>query len=123
MAYPLGGEFHVSHGVANSVLLPFVMRYNLPGNPSKYADIALAVGAVRGDNPTETAQNGLLKVREISNACNIPESLRALDIPESAIAAMAEAALRVTRLMDNNPRTVTMQDAVDIYTRAYRGTV
>jgi alcohol dehydrogenase class IV len=123
MAYPLGGEFKIPHGVANSVLLPFVMDFNLSSNAAKYAEIALAVGAGQGSSDDETAHNGLLKVRELSNTCGVPPSLKALDIPESAIPGMAGAAMLVTRLMENNPRTVTLEDAQDIYSKAYKGVI
>lgn len=123
MAYPLGGTYKISHGVSNSVLLPFVMAFNLSGNLRKYANVALAIGAEKGRDDEETAFNGVLKVREISNACGIPPSLKALDIPESAIPEMAKAALLVTRLMDNNPRKVELKDAEAIYRRAYHGQI
>ncbi len=123
MAYPLGGTFKVSHGVSNSVLLPFVMAFNLSGNLKKYADIALAIGAAKGHDDEETAFNGVLKIRQISNACGIPQSLKDLNIPESAIPEMAKAALLVTRLMDNNPRKVELKDAEAIYLKAYHGRV
>lgn len=123
MAYPLGGTFKVSHGVSNSVLLPFVMVFNLPGNLKKYADIALAAGAPKGRNDEETAFNGVMQIREISKACGIPQSLKELDIPESAIPEMAKAAILVTRLMDNNPRKVELKDAEAIYRKAYHGRV
>lgn len=123
MAYPLGGTYKISHGVSNSVLLPFVMAFNLSGNLQKYANVALAIGAEKGRDDKETAFNGVLKVREISNACGIPQSLKALDIPESAIPEMAKAAILVTRLMDNNPRKVELKDAEAIYRRAYHGQI
>ncbi len=123
MAYPLGGTYKISHGVSNSVLLPFVMAFNLSGNLQKYAAIALAIGAPKGRDDKETAFNGVLKIRELSNACGIPQSLKALDIPESAIPEMAKAAILVTRLMDNNPRKVELKDAEDIYRKAYHGQI
>ena len=123
LAYPLGGTFKVSHGVSNSVLLPFVMVFNLAGNLRKYADIALAAGAPKGRNDEETAFNGVLQIREISKACGIPQSLKELDIPESAIPEMAKAAMLVTRLLDNNPRKVELKDAEAIYRKAYHGVI
>jgi alcohol dehydrogenase len=123
LAYPLGGTYKVSHGVSNSVLLPFVMNFNLSGNLQKYAAVALAIGAAKGRDDKETAFNGVLKIREISNACGIPQSLKALDIPESAIPEMAKAAMLVTRLLGNNPRTVELKDAEDIYRKAHHGQI
>jgi len=123
MAYPLGGEFKVPHGVANSVLLPFVMSFNFPACIEKYANISRAVRAKQGDSPENTARNGIHKIREISERCGIPSGLKEMDIPESAIPMMAEASLKVKRLMDNNPRTVSLQDAEMIYRKAYDGIV
>lgn len=123
MAYPLGGTFKISHGVSNSLLLPFVTVFNLPGNLKKYADVALAVGAPKGKNDEETAYNGVMQIREISKACGIPQSLQEVNIPESAIPEMAKAAILVTRLMDNNPRKVELKDAEAIYRKAFHGRV
>ena len=51
LAYPLGGEFHIAHGVSNSVLLPHVMAFNLPAAPQRYAEVALAMGVEQGARP------------------------------------------------------------------------
>ena len=69
------------------------------------------------------ARKAILKVREISQNCGIPSGLRELGITESAIPAMAEAALKVTRLMDNNPRHVSLYDAREIYRKAYHAVI
>ena len=119
LAYPLGGEFHVAHGVSNSVLLPHVLAFNLPAAPERYADIAVAMGVMPGATPTETAEAGIEKIRELSRACGIPSGMSELDVPEEAIPAMAAAAMKVTRLLRLNPREVTQADAEAIYRAAY----
>ncbi len=119
LAYPLGGEFHVAHGVSNSVLLPHVLAFNLPAAPERYADIALAMGVEPGATPTETAQRGIEKIRELSRVCGIPSGLAELDVPADAIPAMAASAMKVTRLLRLNPREVTAVDAEAIYRAAY----
>lgn len=123
MAYPLGGEFKIAHGVANSVLLPFVMFFNLPTCTEKYARIALSLGVPPGKDPEAVARRGILRIRELSENCGIPSGLKALGIPESAIPRMAEGALQVKRLMDNNPRSITLDDAVKIYRNALAETI
>ncbi len=65
LSYPLGGEFHVAHGVANAVLLPHVLEFNLPAAPKRYADVALALGVTPGATYEETAKRGLERVREL----------------------------------------------------------
>jgi alcohol dehydrogenase class IV len=66
-----------------------------------------------------TAKNGVEKVRELIAACSVPARLRDVNIPEDAIPAMAVDALKIQRLLKNNPRTITEQDAIDIYKAAW----
>jgi len=118
LAYPLGGEFHVAHGVSNSVLLPYVLEFNLPAAPQRYANIALALGVEAGATPEETAQRGLVKLRQLSAQCRIPAGMSDLGVPEEAIPRMAESAMKVTRLLNNNVRELTIADAEAIYRAA-----
>ena len=119
LSYPLGGEFHLSHGLANAVLLPSVMKFNCSANLKKYAEVALACGAVQGANEDETAQNGVEFVTQLSKDCGIPTKLTELGIPHEAVDRMAKAAMEVQRLLRNNPRTVTEADAKAIYESLY----
>jgi alcohol dehydrogenase class IV len=119
LAYPLGGEFHVAHGVSNAVLLPHVLRFNLPAAPERYAKVALALGVEAGHSDLETAQRGLDRLDELSRECGIPVGMSELGVPEEAIPRMAEAAMKVTRLLKNNLRELTVTDAEAIYRAAY----
>jgi alcohol dehydrogenase class IV len=121
LAYPLGGEFHVAHGVSNAVLLPHVIEFNLPAAPKRYADIAIALGAEPAATDEETARRGLIQLRELCKNCGIPSSLKELNVPESAIDRMAKSAMTVTRLLNLNVREVTLADATEIYRRAFEG--
>ena len=123
LAYPLGGLFKVSHGTSNSVLLPFVMKFNLPSCTARYADIARALGLDGAQSEETLAIQAIKEIRALSERCSIPASLQELEIPESAIQEMAVAALQVQRLLNNNPREVRLEDAVAIYQAAYRGDV
>jgi alcohol dehydrogenase class IV len=115
LAYPLGGEFHIPHGVSNALLLAAVLEFNLPAAPERYARIAEALGCPPATSSLETARLGLEKIRELSQSCGIPTSLSQLGIPEKAIKKMAESALTVTRLLKNNPRELNLNDAEAIY--------
>lgn len=119
LSYPLGSMFHLAHGLSNALLLPWVMEFNIHSAPQRYADVAIALGCGPENNPLETARKGILKIREISAACGIPARLRDLDIPETAIPEMAADAMKITRLLKNNPREITLSDAIAIYTAAY----
>ena len=119
LAYPLGGEFHVAHGVSNAVILPHVLQFNLPTAPERYAEIALALGADAAVSPLETAQRGLARIREISRRCGIPQSLSELGIPPDAVPRLVQSAMTVTRLLKNNLREITAADAAGIYRAAF----
>lgn len=115
LAYPVGGMFHKSHGLSNSILLPTVMRFNMQGNEKRYADVAIACGCQRGETDAETALRGVEFICQLSKACGIPQTLEEIGIPKTAVPEMAKAAMLQQRLLKNNPRPVTEQDCVDIY--------
>lgn len=115
LSYPLGGEFHIPHGLSNAILLPAVMKFNYPANSRRYAEVALALGAHEGKDDEETARNGVELIYKLAEAVGIPKKLSDLGIPQTAVDHMAKAAMEVQRLLKNNPREVTEQDAKDIY--------
>ncbi len=119
LAYPLGGEFHVSHGVSNSLMLPHVLEFNTPAAPDRYAQVALALGVKPASSDLETAERGLERIRELSHECGIPATLSELGVPREALERMAESAMTVTRLLKNNPRELEYSDAMEIYRGAY----
>jgi alcohol dehydrogenase class IV len=118
LAYPLGGEFHIAHGVANSLLLPHVLRFNLEAAPERYASIARALGVENTGDHAADALRGVERVIELSDSCGIARQLSAFGIGDGDIPRMAKAAMSVTRLLERNPRTVTEQDCVEIYQAA-----
>jgi alcohol dehydrogenase len=119
LAYPLGGEFHIAHGVSNALLLVPVLQFNLPAAPERYADIARALGAPAGRDAAATAQAGLELLDRLCTDCGIARRLSALAIPADAIPRLARGALTVQRLLKNNPREVTLADAQKIYEAAF----
>jgi alcohol dehydrogenase class IV len=119
LSYPLGSEFHVPHGISNAILLPHVVRYNLPAAPERYAQVSLALGVSPGRDEQETAERGVERLFELYGACDIPARMSELGVPEEAIPRMATAAMKVTRLLKNNLRELTAADAEAIYRAAY----
>ena len=119
LSYPLGGEFHIPHGLSNAILLPSVMKFNMPAAPKRYADVAVAMGCAPGANVEETARRGVDFICRLAAVVGIPDKLIALGIPQTAVPGMAKAAMGVQRLLKNNPREVTEQDARDIYNSLY----
>ena len=119
LAYPLGGQFNVAHGIANGLLLPYVMEFNVLGNIPKFAQVARFLGEKLDHfSLLEQAYQAAEAVKAIYRDLKIPQSLTELKVPKEAIPAMAKAAVNVTRLMGNNPRTMTVQDVERIYEKA-----
>ena len=119
LSYPLGSMFHLPHGLSNALLLPYVMEYNYVAAPKRYAEVAVALGCERLASDEETALAGIAKIRALIAACGIPARLREVEIPKEAIPQMAEDAMKVTRLLVNNPREITLEDALSIFNAAY----
>jgi alcohol dehydrogenase class IV len=119
LAYPLGGRFHVAHGISNAVLLPSVLRFNLSSAAKRYEEVALALGVERNGSTFGTAELGIKQLADLSRACGLPQGLSDLGIPRDAIPALAKSAVQVTRLLKNNPRPVTEADAIRIYEESY----
>ena len=119
LSYPLGGEFHIPHGLSNAILLPSVMKFNMPSNVKRHAEVAIAMGCEPGKNDEETAQRGVDFIYRLAEAVGIPKKLTDLGIPQTAVPGMAKAAMQVQRLLKNNPRELTEQDALEIYNSLY----
>jgi alcohol dehydrogenase class IV len=119
LSYPLGGKFHIAHGVSNAVLLPEVLKFNLPAAAARYADIAAAAGIERNGSVSTTAERGIEQFAKLSRDCGVPQRLSELGIPRDAIPALARSAMQVTRLLKNNPRSLTEADAKNIYEKIF----
>lgn len=122
MAYPMGGMFGIGHGLANAVLLPYVVEYNLIGNMEKFATLASVLGKNTDDMTTrEAAERCVEALFELNADVGIPATLEDLDIPADQIPEMARIALTVTRPVENNPRKPTLNEVINIYQMAYDG--
>lgn len=120
LEYPVGGAVHCSHGAGNGLLLPYVMRFNLPERRKEFAAIARLLGEdVRNLDETAAAERGILAVEKLRNDIGIPKRLRELGVNESQLPAFAAKAFSIKRILRVNPRTVTLQDAEGILRSAY----
>lgn len=118
LSYPLGGEFHVPHGVSNALLLPHVLAFNLEAAPDRYAQIALSLGAQPCDDEMKLAQQGLELIETFCRDCGVPMRMRDHGVGSDALDRMTDHAMTVTRLLDRNVREVTWDDAHKIYEAA-----
>jgi alcohol dehydrogenase class IV len=119
LSYPLGSSFHLAHGLSNALLLPYVMEYNMVAAPARYADVAVALGCNREQDDLVTAKKGVEKIRQLIAECDVAARLRDVHIPQDAIPQMAKDALKIQRLLKNNPRPISEEDAINIYHEAY----
>ncbi len=119
LAYPLGGSFRIAHGVANGLLLPYVMKFNVGECTDKYAEIAGLLGEkVSGLSTDSAAEKAISSIVKMSEDVSIPRRLSELRIDEKNFPEMADAAMKVTRPLENNPRKVSREDAISIYREA-----
>jgi alcohol dehydrogenase len=118
LAYPLGTDFKIAHGLSNALLLPYVMEFNQTAAPKRYAEVALALGAKKYKSDLETAKAGITKVKKLLRDCNIPSKLSALGVSKNDIVKMAKSAMEIQRLLKNNVRKVSLKDAIAIYKTA-----
>ena len=119
MAHPLGAIFDIPHGVANALLLPIVMEFNMPAAIEKYGEIAKAMGVYKqGMTPDEAAQAAVDAVRELAVRVGIPQHLAELGIKEEDLPRLAEAAMADV-CTPGNPRDVTYDDILALYKKTY----
>jgi alcohol dehydrogenase len=119
LSYPLGGKYGISHGVANTLMLPRIMEFNLPGALEKFAVVAEMMGEnTEGLSDRDAAMLAVEAVDLLIEDCDIATSLEELGIPEEDFPEMAKVAMTVARPLENNPRKVTLEDAIAIYRTA-----
>ncbi len=122
MAYPLGGMFGISHGLANAVLLPYVTEFNLIGDLKKHGVLAEIFGVDCSDLTLRDAAAELVEELHLLNGdLNVPATLKELNIPADKIPEMAEIALTVARPVENNPRQPSKEDVMGLYEYALIG--
>lgn len=114
LSYPLGGEYHIPHGIANAILLPHVMRMNLPEADARYASIGKAMGIVQ-ESEEELAQLAIDRISQLCRRIGIPQTLAGYDVGSDEVPAMTSAALSVKRLLKNNLRDLTEEEVASVY--------
>lgn len=120
LEYPVGGATHCSHGAGNGLLLPFVMRYNLPACHHQLAVIARLVGAdVEGKSEDAAAEAAITAVEQLRQDIGIPLRLRDLGVKEEQLRSFAEKASGIKRILRVNPRPVTADDLEGILRAAF----
>ncbi|MFT4768096.1 MAG: alcohol dehydrogenase class IV [Glaciecola sp.] len=120
LAYPLGGHYHIPHGLSNSLVLPAVLRFNLPEAMGLYAELAeLVVGATVSGSDEARAEALISSLEAVIVDLSLPATLSEAGVREDSLETLAQDAMLQTRLLVNNPRDVTYEDALGIYRAAF----
>lgn len=115
MAYPLGGKYKISHGVANSMLLPHVTAFNADHIIDRLEHVARAIGLAGAHTKQELAEHVIRQIEEWTADLHIPQQLKAFGVSKEDVPALAQAASEVKRLMDNNPKPMSVSDIEQVY--------
>ncbi len=125
LAYPIGGTFHIPHGLSNALVLSQVLRFNAAetqnGSYRLYAQLGEYVfpDLDRGGGAQEQCSRFIENLSALSAKLGLPPRLRDVGIAEDDLPKMARDAMKQTRLLINNPRTVSEADALSIYKAAW----
>jgi alcohol dehydrogenase len=118
-AYPIGAEFHIPHGIANTLMLPHVIRFNVLGNLEKFAQLAKPFGIhTEGLDNLAIVDKVIAAIDRLADDIRVPRHLADFGVKEKDINMLADGVMKVTRLLANNPRTLTLDDAKRIYKAA-----
>lgn len=123
IAHQLGGFYDAPHGVCNAVLLPVIQAYNAPAVPGLFADIseAMAIELPKGADGSAAAQAVLKKIKEMSKAMEIPQSIKELGAREEDFGVLAEHAM-ADPCGSTNPRQPSHAEVVELLRQAYQQT-
>ena len=119
LAYPLGGTFHIPHGLSNALVLPEVLKFNAQNNKAAqaYANLANIVNP-KIDRMVPAHSKAIMFVqyfKDLSRELGLPSRLRDLKIPKSSLKKLAHDAIQQERLLVNNPCPITKADVLKIY--------
>ncbi len=116
LSYPLGGKYHIPHGLSNAILLPDVMKFNLDACEEKFANVAKSMGLnVSELSPRQAAEKLIDELYALIRDLNIHCDLSAVGISIEILDELVDSAFTVRRLLDNNPKEMTKADIRFIY--------
>lgn len=119
LAYPLGGIYHIPHGLSNALMLEPVLKFNASKAETLYAELGSVIMPGLSGSTAQRCAAFIERIVDIMSASGCPRRLRDVEIPHSALPKLAEDAMKAQRVLQNNPREVTLADALDLYTQCY----
>ncbi len=119
LAYPLGGHFHVPHGLSNALVLPYVLDFNMSESADTYAEIAPLIFPELAGKSVKDICNGMVAgFKAMGPELGMQSKLSEVGVNHNHLPMLAEDAMKQTRLLVNNPRKMTYEAALEIYTQA-----
>jgi alcohol dehydrogenase class IV len=120
LAYPLGTEYHMTHGRTNAIMLPHVMQYNISGSPTKYARIAQLMGQdIEGFSLAEAAAMAVAAIKELLDAINVSYHIADYGVAKEDLPKLVDGGMKQARLFEPNPRDLCEKDVKSIYEKAF----
>ncbi|HCD54181.1 MAG TPA: alcohol dehydrogenase, partial [Halieaceae bacterium] len=119
LAYPLGGHYHIPHGLSNSLVLPAVLAYNMPAAEALYAELAEIVAPNATGSVSARAAALVEALQQLIADVGLPATLAEAGVPAADLPMLAADAMQQQRLLVNNPREVSEADALAIYRAAH----
>jgi len=120
LAYPLGGHYHVPHGLSNALMLGPVLRYNMAAAAPLYAELSdVLLGPRPGRDEAVRSQEFVAEMERLMNESGAPRRLRDVGVTDNSLAMLASDAMKQMRLLVNNPVEVTEADALALYREAF----
>ena len=117
LSYPLGGSYRIPHGVSNAILLPFVMRYNMDAIQEDLPTLAAAMGLDTTGTAKELEDRMVEALFTLCRDLNIPDNLQPFGVKPEDLEFLTVSASEVHRLLDQNPKTMSLDDIRNIYTQ------
>ncbi|MGI9426670.1 MAG: iron-containing alcohol dehydrogenase, partial [Hyphomicrobiaceae bacterium] len=119
LAYPLGGHFHVPHGLSNALVLPYVLEFNMPAAQDLYGEIAhMIFPELTGKSAADKAAGLVSGFKALGPQLGMDSRLTDVGVGHNNLPMLAEDAMKQTRLLVNNPREMTYEAALAIYEQA-----
>ena len=119
LAYPLGGHYHIAHGLSNALMLGPVLRYNASAAAPLYAELADVLGVEGSGNADQRSAAFVEHMLTLMEESGAPRRLRDVGVTEESLTRLAADAMLQTRLLTNNPVDVQEQDALNLYQQAF----
>lgn len=119
LAYPLGGHYHLPHGLTNALMLGPVLRFNMKGAANLYAELGDVVGTHAKGTEIERSKAFVEFMEKLMRETGAPRHLKEVGVTDNSLAMLATDAMKQTRLLVNNPVEVTEADALELYRQAF----